>query len=372
MKICFLIADISGRGGTERATSMIANGLSDRQYKVDIITCRNEPESFFCLNKNIRIYSLEAEKISNKFVRKFTNFLKIWKLISDKKYDVVIAVDVYIFYYLLPVKIIKRSHCIAWEHFNYHIVNKKFSELARKLAVAFADQVVVLGKQDLNNYMQRHRSANNINFIYNPIAFEKSVNENIRNHRVIAAGRLTEQKGFDLLINAWKIIEKENEVSDWTLDIFGEGELDIQLNNQISEYGLERIYLKGYTKDLKKEYLNASIFVLSSRYEGFGLVLIEALACGLPCVSFDCPEGPGEIIENNMNGYLVENGNVMQLANKIMELMRDEEKRERFSANAHNNLQRFDLPEVLNNWEVLLTQYSGVKGNKVGEEPELL
>ena len=354
MKTCFLIADISARGGTERVTTIIANGLLERKYEVDIISCRNKPESYFELNENIKVHSLRAESIGNKFWRKCINYIKIWKLACDRKYDVVIAVDIYLYLYLIPLQIMRKGKCIAWEHFNYYISSRKQSKLSRKLAVRFADQIVVLSKNDLDNYRNHYKDVDNITYIYNPIAFKKSVNKNMNKHRIIAVGRLTEQKGFDLLIDAWNMIEKNDMNSDWILDIYGTGELENQLVNRINKYGLKRVYLRGYAKNIEAEYLESSIFVLSSRYEGFVLVLIEALACGVPCVSFDCHEGPAEIISDNVNGYLVENGNINQLADRIMRLMHNEKLRKEFSENAHKDLQRFDLQDVLNSWEEVL------------------
>ncbi len=365
MKICFLIADISAKGGTERVTSIIANGLTDRKFEVDIISCKNDPSSFFALNKKIKIHSLRAEKIESGFWRKLTNIKSIWKLANQRKYDAIIAVDVYLYLYLIPLQITKRSRCIAWEHFNCNICSSKFTNLARMLAAKFADKIVVLGKQDFESYSRKYKNATNIVYIYNPLAFSKIANKNISNHRVVAAGRLAEQKGFDLLIDAWNIVEKKDANSDWILDIYGTGKLEAQLNNQITEYGLKRVYLRGYADNIDIEYLNSSIFVLSSRFEGFVLVLIEALACGLPCVSFDCPMGPREIVVDGVNGYLVENGNVEQMADRLLRLMQDEELRKKFSANAHNNLQRFELQEVLNSWEAILNPYSKAKGNKI-------
>lgn len=356
MKVCFLIADMSARGGTERVTSMIANGLVERSFEVEIISCRNEAQSFFILNKKIRIHALRAECVKNSVLRKFMNFRKIWKLVNHEAYDVIIAVDVYIYLYLLPLQIMRKCKCIAWEHFNCHVSNMKLSHLARIIAVRFADQVVVLGKKDLKNYQDHFKGAKNVTYIYNPVAFEKTINKNIDQHRIIAAGRLTEQKGFDLLIDTWNMIEEKAKDSDWVLNIYGEGELKKQLENQIIAYGLKRVYLKGYAENIHTEYLNSSIFVLSSRYEGFGLVLIEALACGLPCISFDCKEGPCEIIADGINGYLVENGNTSQLADRLMDLMRNDQLRKQFSANTYQDLHRFELQKVLDRWEALLNR----------------
>ena len=110
-------------------------------------------------------------------------------------------------------------------------------------------------------------------------------------HRVIAIGRLTYQKGFDRLIDAWTIVNRRH--PDWKLDIFGEGIRREALNKQIRNNGLEKsVTIHPFTKNIAQEYLNSSIFALSSNYEGFVLVLLEAMGCGLPCVAFDCPNGP--------------------------------------------------------------------------------
>lgn len=120
----------------------------------------------------------------------------------------------------------------------------------------------------------------------------------IKNKKIIAMGRLNNQKGFDLLIEAWSKLESD--FKDWEVNIFGDGALKEQLQKQIDNKNLKKIFLRGYSKDVAKDMADASIFVLTSRYEGFGLVLLEAQALGLPCVSFDCKEGPSEIIDDGV------------------------------------------------------------------------
>ena len=122
--------------------------------------------------------------------------------------------------------------------------------------------------------------------------------------RAIAVGRLSRQKGFDMLVEAWALIEKE--VPDWKLDIYGQGPLQKELQGQIDGLGLGNAELKGFSDDIHKEYMESSLFFLSSRYEGFVLVLMEAMATGPPAVSLRCKEGPEETIDNGINGYLVE------------------------------------------------------------------
>lgn len=359
LKICFLIANISGSGGTERVTSVLANGLLQKGHKIEILSCQGNNDIKYNLEMDVSLYSLHADKIHNSVARKLYTFYRIKKRIDLQKFDFVIAVDVYLYLYLFPLKFITSCRYIAWEHFNLSISNFKGTNLARLLAVKYADAVVVLGKHDYENYKKKYKKSRNITYIYNPIAYKLCIPNDINKHRLIAVGRLVEQKGFDLLIKAWKIIEENNLVdSDWHLDIYGTGALEKTLKNLIQQFHLKRISLKGYSKNIDQELKEAAGFVLSSRYEGFVLVLLEAQAMGLPCVSFDCKEGPSEIIINNVNGFLVENGNVAALAEKMKEIMCNDEIRKTFSENAHMNLKRFNIDTILEKWEMLFKRIS--------------
>lgn len=358
MKICFLIADISGKGGTERVTTMIANGLSNRGKKVSIITCKGDGRGSFDLELEIDVYCLNSERRRFSFDRKLSNITKIWRLIKKNKFDVIIAVDVYLYLYLLPVQITRISKCIVWEHFNYYIASMKSSRIARRIAVKLADKIVVLGKKDLENYERHFINTDKILYIYNPVAYRLNDYRNPDTYRIITAGRLCKQKGFDFLIKAWKIIEEDKDIDKrWRLDIYGEGEEKEHLEGLIVKNKLNRIYLKGYTNNLEEEMINSSLFVLSSRYEGFGLVLLEAQAKGLPCISFNCKEGPAEIIDDGVNGFLVNEEDVEALAEKMKILMNSRELRVNFAKKAQKDLQRFALESVLDSWEMLLRDF---------------
>ena len=137
--------------------------------------------------------------------------------------------------------------------------------------------------------------------------------------RVIALGRYTDQKGFDLLFDAWADIEHSN--PDWKLDIYGSGDKEYY-QTLANKRGLKKVVCHDAVRDVSTIYTSASIYVLSSRYEGFGLVLIEAMAHGLPVVSFDCPCGPRDIISHGRTGLLVKNGNTTQLAQALLRMMR--------------------------------------------------
>jgi glycosyltransferase involved in cell wall biosynthesis len=165
-------------------------------------------------------------------------------------------------------------------------------------------------------------------------------------------GRYVYQKGFDLLLQAWAKIEKNH--SDWQMAIYGDGNRE-PYEQQMKELGIDsgRCHLNGPTADIQKEYVNSSVFVFSSRFEGFGMVLVEAMACGLPVVSFACPCGPKDIVKDGDDGLLVENGNLNALTDSLIRLMGDADLRRRMAANGIKNVQRFSMMHIAERWKGL-------------------
>ena len=211
------------------------------------------------------------------------------------------------------------------------------------------DQVVALCKTDQKKWS---RYCRHVTYIYNPLTIQTDWHSDCTNKKVIAVGRLHKQKGFDYLIDAWSIIHSE--YPDWTLEIYGEGGLRNALQAQIDRNGLSgAVFLKGKTNDIVSKYLDSSIFVLSSRDEAFGLVITEAEACGLPVVTFDCPSAPAELVEDGVNGYVVPMGDVKGLAQRVMNLMGDEEVRKRMGAESVRVAKMYDMSTIAEQWKRL-------------------
>ena len=210
------------------------------------------------------------------------------------------------------------------------------------------DKFVVLTDEDKNQW----KELNNIISIPDPLTFFPEQISSLQKKRVIAVGRYVYQKGFDLLLKVWSMIEKR--YPDWELVIFGSGNREPYecLKNELKIDG-SRCHLNGPSSNIQQEYMNSSIFAFTSRFEGFGMVLIEAMACGLPVISFDCPCGPRDIISDNEDGLLVQNGDVNSYVCKLSLLMDDASLRQRMSAAGRKNVERFKMDHIGDRWKRL-------------------
>lgn len=170
--------------------------------------------------------------------------------------------------------------------------------------------------------------------------------------RIISIGRYSEQKGYDRLIEAWIKVNRKH--PDWHIRIYGEGQDRNSLQELIEKHHIENSFsLCPPTKNIQEKYLESSIYVMSSRFEGLPMALLEAMACGVPCISFDCPYGPAEIITPEEDGILVKNGNTDELADAICRLIEDTDKRIRMGKQAQKNIQRYLREEVMKLWDEL-------------------
>lgn len=226
-------------------------------------------------------------------------------------------------------------------------INKFFSDKwMKKLErqIARLDRFVILTQKDLANW----KGIGNISVIPNFITHFPEITSKCTNKQVIAAGRYDPVKGFDMLLQAWKNVFEKH--PDWHLDIYGSGNRD-EYQQMADNMGLHNVvHCNGPVADIYEKYKESSIFVLSSRNEGFGLVLLEAMASGLPVVSFDCPCGPSDIVRHGKDGFLVENGNIQQLADGLCVLIENPSMRIDFGQKAMVNVRRFSKDNIMKQW----------------------
>ena len=224
----------------------------------------------------------------------------------------------------------------------------KFMRWKMERNISHLKSLVLLTPEDANDWS----SIVETHVIPNPISLIPSVPASLNNKQVLMVGRYNDAKGYDYLIDAWAIVHHRH--PDWILNVYGSGELHDQVVKWISVKHLEKtIILHEPTSEIIDKYLESSICVLSSRYEGFSLVIMEAMSCGVPCVSFDCPYGPRNIIRNGEDGIIVEYLSSQALADGICCLIEDVKLRKEFGSNARKNITRFSKDVVMKQWDEL-------------------
>ncbi|HHY1340299.1 TPA: glycosyltransferase, partial [Campylobacter jejuni] len=205
----------------------------------------------------------------------------------------------------------------------------------------------------INEWKKYHK---NINVIPNFIPFISEKTSDYKQKNILSIGRMTsnDEKGFLRLIEIWKMVQKDKKYQNWTLTIVGEGELKNTIKEKIKENKLKNIILKPFTKEIEKEYLNASIYVMTSKWEGFGMVLIESANYQFPSIAFDINTGPSDIIENEKSGFLINDGDLDGFANKLYVLMDDENLRKTMGGGAKDIVEtKFSKEVIIQKWEKL-------------------
>lgn len=354
-KLGFVIGNMSHSGGTERVLSILANGLVKRGYPIVIISMWGEKEPVFSCSHKIKRYRLSKEYPKG-IKENVKNIIFLLQIVKKEKISLLVDVDLILTFYSLPVKIcmpeLKR---ISWEHFNYYYRFRKNNRLRRaamRLAAAFSDVVLVLSKEDRKYYREHLKIRGRLCQIYNPNTYEETVVQKPKEKLVFAAGRLTSAKGFDYLLKSWRLLEKD--FPEWKLCIAGKGEEEAALLAMKQQMNLKAVEFVGNVEHIEAYYEKAAFFVLPSRNEGFGMVLIEAMAYENPVVSFSCKAGPKDIVTDGEDGYLVPTGDFKGFAVKMRCLMESKELREKMGRKAKESTKRFQVEGILNQWEDLI------------------
>lgn len=355
MKIVFLIKALDNVGGTERVTIQIANQLSLRGHQVHIVSLVGNQKPFFEVLPSVQLHYIHKGSDNSIFpYRDLRRHYRLKKCFSHLSPDVIIVVDASRATFKIPA--CKPYTTIYWEHFNSLMHSKPMQRLSRKLAVKYGDCIVTLTEEDAQSYRQKYNTTK-VQCIHNPITIEVPAYVAPQGHQVVAVGRYTEQKGFDLLLQAWNLLQDK---ADWQLLIVGKGKKKHtkRMQDYINQQQLHSsVQLLPPTNNVQRLFASCSIYALSSRFEGLPLVLIEAAACGLPAVAFDCPTGPSEIIQHQQTGLLVPAGNVQAFADALRQLMKQESERWHYSAEAYRYVkEKFAEAAIVDKWEALFNQ----------------
>lgn len=372
MKILYCIAGTYNSGGMERVLANKANYLVRHGYEVVIATTdQRGKEPFFELDERIRCIDLginyeenNGKSLLNKLLKypfkQIRHRRRLARLLTQERPDITISM------YcneasLLPhikdgSKKILEIHFSKFKRMQYgrkglwRAVDWWRSRMDERL-VARYDKFVVLTEEDRGYW----GDLPNIEVIPNARTFTPPQPSSLSSKRVIAVGRYSHQKGFDRLIEAWSIVAKRYPA--WQLDIIGGGELQWEMQAQIERLNLsDKVHLKPSTKSIDQDYINAAIYAMSSRYEGLPMVLLEAQAYGLPIVAFACKCGPRDVIREGVDGYLVEEGDVQGLADKLMDIMSSPEKRYAMGKAALEASTRFEEEHVMARWLALFSE----------------
>ncbi len=357
-RICFFIGDLNNSGGTERVSSVIASELQHRGYQIHILSLQCGKKPFFELADGIHISQLFT-KAGRGMLRLPITIMRLRRYLRQQQIDILIDVESMLALYALPAVVGLNIRHICWEHFNYSVdLGKASRRLARKLAARFADDVVTLTERDKQLWLTNTTCKANITAIPNPVTISPPTEINLHKEKLfLAVGRLTYQKGFDLLLQAWAQVALLH--PDWRLRIVGDGEDKAMLEQLLYELNIETsAELIPKTNNIAEHYQQAAFFVLSSRFEGFGLVLVEAQRYGLPAISFDCDVGPAEIIKHGETGWLCAAGDVSELSEKIRNSLRhfdDVNLYNKLSVSAIKNVEnRFSIDKVVGMWSELI------------------
>ena len=371
MKIFYVYTALLTKGGADRVITDKANWLSAHGYDIAIVTdTQLGRPPVFPLSPKVRLIDLaidfSKEYGHNFFVRTILYYYlmfgykrKMKRLLLEERPDIVVTTlgrDISFLPNLNDGSAkIGEVHTTRYFLRNFHLLKKRnvffkyltmYFRWKMECQVKKLDALVLLAEQHKEDW----KNMKSIYVVPNSYPFYPDEPSTCTNKQVIMVGRYNDAKGYDYLIPAWSVVHQRH--PDWVLNVYGSGEYYEQVVSWIKEKRLENsIRLHEPTDQIMEKYLESSICVMSSRYEGFPMVLLEAMASGVPCVAFDCPYGPRNIIRHEEDGLLVDYLNSSALADGLCRLIQDEDLRKRFGRQARENVRRFSKESIMSQWE---------------------
>lgn len=375
-KICYCTPALYSAGGVERVVSFKASYFAEvYHFDVTIIVTEGKgKDCFFPLSDKVKVINLNLgfeELWKASFIKKvFLYLTKQFKYRRLLKSELIcIRPDITISVLRREINFINSipdgSHKIGELHVNrsnYRNFTSRDNNLVKRFFARFwmndllkhlkkLDRMVVLTEDAKRDWPE----LSNVQLIPDPIPFIVDQVSTLSSKRVVSIGRYAYEKGNDFLLRAWVKVEKQ--CLDWTLDIYGQGN-QTPYRELMQELGIDesRCHLHGSITDVNNIYQGSSIFTLPSRFEGFGLVIIEAMAYGVPVVVFDCENGPRNIITNNQDGILVKPFDVDEYAEDLLRLIKDDQLRSQMGNRARESSKRYLLEDIAQKWKDLFDE----------------
>lgn len=353
MKIVLLIQDITTKGGTERTTCCVASELRRRGHEVSVVSVfRNEEQAHYTA-EGVPVYYLTEEiyTAEKSALRRTGQMIRTVR--KARRCPALQEADVILCQKILASALAYlsgfRQKSIAVEHFTYGMYTPAIRKIRHRLYKRMR-AVITLTLKDRELYQQE--KLKEVYCIPNMISVSPVPYQGEESRRIVSVGRLTRQKGYDLLLQA--VADIADEMGDFHIDIYGEGEERDALEIQCEQLGLtDRVHFCGYTDSIGQIYATSAFYVMSSRFEGFPMVLLEAAACGLPIVSFDCPEGPAILLQNG-GGIVVEAEKTKALGEAILTMIQHPDIRQKYRQQLPQVVSPYSPQVIGDQWEELL------------------
>lgn len=360
MKLCFFIDDITHIGGIERVISLLCGqfAICHRDLDIEIVSQFRSTQKLaydFACAKITYLSEKDYDAKPHSFRRMFRilgNVLNVRRHFKKNKYDVIVGQS-YPNNILLFLAGVDLSNVIAAEHVYYDYYGRLLKKL-RLFIYKKCCKIAVLTSKDKECY-DRYLPSEHTIVIPNPVVLSEKFESPLDSKVAVSVGRIQYQKGFDTLVDVFKRVHDKH--PDWKVHVYGDGNLRTELEQQISDAGLNGIVnLMGRSNEIYKKLRDASFYIMSSRFEGFPMVLIEAQSQGLPIVSFDCPNGPSDIIENGVNGILVENQNKNALYDAICYMIEHPDERKAMGKRSLENVDQYSVVVICDVWKKLFEE----------------
>ena len=360
-KLALFVSSLCNTDGTVRVTALLANEFI-KHYDCSIVTLYKDKDIYFKIDKKINIINIYNKRVRLKEII-FKSISKYIDIIENNKIDNIFIIGKnngimsLIAAYLLKRKVIFCEHnsILNYKFYNENLAKRFYRKIFQTLIIKLSYRIIVLTAREKKIFLNLYNIRNNKilvipNYVDKQI-IDKNLIYNIESRKIMTVGRIDYQKGYEYLVEvAKKIFEKH---PDWQWDIYGDGDKNYknQIIDLIKQNNLEKnVILQGNHSDIYDLYQNYSFYVMTSRYEGLPMVLLEAKAKKLPLISFDINSGPSDIIRDDIDGFLVNPFDCKAMADKICELIENPNLRQKLSDKAHGNLDKFSKEKVINQW----------------------